>query len=101
MLITDEDKIDEQGERSDPYFKSDWNPDLFFSQNCVCHLTVYRHELLERVGGFSKGTEGAQEWDLTLRVIEHLQPNQIGHITKLLYHRRLISGWTAELKRDV
>src|SRR3546814_4376522 len=74
MLFTDEDKIDEQGERSDPYFKSDWYPDLFFSQNCVCHLTVYRREQVEQVGGFRAGTEGAQDWAMTLRVIEHLQP---------------------------
>ena len=95
MLFTDEDKMDERGGRSDPYFKSDWNPDLFFSQNCVCHLTVYKRELLERGGGFRKGTEGAQDWDLTLRVIEHLQPNQIGHVPKVLYHWRMISGSTA------
>src|SRR3546814_13488706 len=78
---------------------SDWSSDVcssdLFSQNCVCHLTVYRRELLERVGGFRKGTEGAQDWDLTLRVIEHLQPNQIGHIPKVLYHWRMISGSTA------
>ncbi|MBC3971087.1 hypothetical protein [Xanthomonas translucens] len=41
-LFTDEDKIDVEGKRSDPYFKLDLNPDLFLSQNCVCHLTVYR-----------------------------------------------------------
>src|SRR3546814_5805047 len=78
---------------------SDWSSDVcssdLFSQNCVCHLTVYRRELLERVGGFRKGTEGAQDWDLTLRVIEHLQPNQIGHIPKVLYHWRMISRSTA------
>ena len=95
MLFTDEDKMDEKGERSDPYFKSDWNPDLFFSQNCVCHLTVYRRELVEQVGGLRAGTEGAQDWDLTLRVIEHLQPDQIGHVPKVLYHWRMISGSTA------
>lgn len=95
MLYTDEDKLDEQGRRSDPYFKSDWNPDLFFSQNCVCHLTVYRRELVERAGGFRKGTEGAQDWDLTLRVVEHLQPNQVGHVPKVLYHWRMIEGSTA------
>jgi GT2 family glycosyltransferase len=95
MLFTDEDKIDEQGVRSDPYFKSDWNPDLFFSQNCVCHLTVYKRQLVEGVGRFRKGTEGAQDWDLTLRVIEQLQPKQIGHVPKVLYHWRMISGSTA------
>lgn len=95
MLFTDEDKIDENGVRSDPYFKSDWNPDLFFSQNCVCHLTVYKRELLHEVGGFRPGTEGAQDWDLTLRVSERLQPDQIGHVPKALYHWRTIAGSTA------
>lgn len=95
MLFTDEDKVDESGERSDPYFKSDWNPDLFFSQNCVCHLTVYRRRLLQEVGGFALGTEGAQDWDLTLRVVERLEPDQIGHVAKVLYHWRMISGSTA------
>ncbi|MEZ5701529.1 MAG: hypothetical protein R3E42_05490 [Burkholderiaceae bacterium] len=31
MLYSDEDKIDENGKRSDPYFKTDWNIDLFYS----------------------------------------------------------------------
>src|SRR3546814_1191578 len=95
MLFTDEDKIDEQGERSDPYFKSDWNPDLFFSQNCVCHRTVDRRELVEQVGGFRAGTEGAQDVHFTLRVIDHLQTDQIGHVPKVLYHWRMIAGSTA------
>src|SRR3546814_13550505 len=50
---------------------------------------------MERLGGFRKGTEGEQDWDLNLRVIEHLQPNQIGHIPKVLYHWLMISGSTA------
>ena len=28
--------------RTDPYFKPDWNPDLFHAQNYVSHLSVYR-----------------------------------------------------------
>ena len=95
MLFTDEDKIDESGVRSDPYFKSDWNPDLFLSQNCVCHLTVYERALVEQAGRFAIGMEGAQDWDLTLRVAERLQPHQIGHVPKVLYHWRMIEGSTA------
>lgn len=95
MLFTDEDKIDEKGRRSDPYFKSDWNPDLFLSQNCVCHLGVYARDLVEEVGGFRLGFDGAQDWDLALRVTERLEPDQIGHIPKVLYHWRMIAGSTA------
>jgi glycosyltransferase involved in cell wall biosynthesis len=95
MLFTDEDKIDVEGRRSDPYFKSDWNPDLFLSQNCVCHLTVYRTELVREVGGFLEGVEGAQDWDLALRVTERLCSDEIGHVPKVLYHWRMIKGSTA------
>jgi O-antigen biosynthesis protein len=95
MLFSDEDKIDEDGVRSDPYFKSDWNPDLFLSQNCVCHLGVYERALVEQVGRFRPGVEGAQDWDLTLRVSEVLERDQIGHIPKVLYHWRMIKGSTA------
>lgn len=95
MLFTDEDKIDEAGKRSDPYFKSDWNPDLFLVQNCVCHLGVYAREVLEQVGGFRAGFDGAQDWDLMLRVSAVLSADQIGHLPKPLYHWRTIEGSTA------
>ncbi|HJW45843.1 MAG TPA: glycosyltransferase, partial [Lysobacter sp.] len=95
MLFTDEDKIDEAGKRSDPYFKSDWNPDLLLAQNCVCHLGVYERDLIETIGRFRPGVDGAQDWDLTLRVSERLKPSQIGHVPKVLYHWRMIKGSTA------
>lgn len=95
MLFTDEDKIDESGRRSDPYFKSDWNPDLFLSQNCVCHLGVYEHGLIREIGGFRTGFDGAQDWDLALRATELLEVDQVGHIPKVLYHWRMIEGSTA------
>lgn len=95
VLFSDEDKIDEQGARSDPYFKSDWNPELFESQNCVCHLGIYQRSLLAEIGGFREGYEGAQDWDLGLRASERVQPGQIGHVAKVLYHWRMIEGSTA------
>lgn len=95
MLYTDEDKIDEHGRRSDPYFKADWNPDLFLSQNCVCHLGVYARDLVTAIGGFRQGYDGAQDWDLALRAIEHLRADQIGHVPRVLYHWRMIEGSTA------
>lgn len=95
MLFTDEDKIDKHGRRSDPYFKSDWNPDLFLSQNCVCHLTICRAELIQAVGGFTLGLEGAQDWDLVLRMTERLSTAEVGHVPKVLYHWRMIEGSTA------
>ena len=42
LIYSDEDKIDENGVRSNPFFKPDWNPELFLGQNFINHLGVYR-----------------------------------------------------------
>ena len=95
LIYSDEDKIDTAGHRYDPYFKSDWNPDLFLSHNMICHLGVYRTELVKKLGGFRKGYEGAQDYDLALRCTEQLASHQILHIPRVLYHWRSHSGSTA------
>ncbi|MHB1058739.1 MAG: glycosyltransferase family 2 protein [Rhodanobacter sp.] len=96
IVYTDEDKIDAEGQRYDPYFKPDWNPDLLLGQNCVSHLGVYARALVNAVGGFREGLEGSQDWDLTLRCSERLAPEQIGHVPVVLYHWRAIAGSTAQ-----
>lgn len=95
LIYSDEDKIDTTGKRSSPYFKSDWNEYLFRSQNMVCHLGVYRRDLVTRVGQFRAGFEGAQDYDLALRCVEHLEREQIIHIPRVLYHWRVHPGSTA------
>ena len=95
ILYSDEDKIDEFGDRSDPHFKPDWNPDLFFSQNYIAHLLVCRRELLQRIGGFREGVEGSQDHDLLLRCLPHVNSAEIAHIPRVLYHWRMVQGSTA------
>ncbi|HHL8379246.1 TPA: glycosyltransferase [Escherichia coli] len=95
ILYSDEDKLNAKGERFEPHFKSDWNPDLFFSQNYVSHLGVYHHDLLKKIGGFRLGVEGSQDQDLLLRCLPHVQADQIVHIPRVLYHWRTVEGSTA------
>ncbi|OUD13171.1 glycosyltransferase [Thioflexithrix psekupsensis] len=95
MWYSDEDKVNESDERYEPYFKCDWNPDLFLSHNLVTHLAVYQADLIHEVGGLRKGYEGAQDYDLVLRVIEKISPVEIRHIPRILYHWRAIQGSTA------
>lgn len=95
LIYSDEDKIDEQGNRFDPYFKSDWNKDLFYGQNLISHLGVYKLSLIKKIGWFREGYEGSQDYDLALRCIEHLAPYQIHHIPHVLYHWRAIEGSTS------
>ncbi len=95
FIYSDEDKIDEAGHRSDPYFKPDWNPDLLLGQNYTCHLSAFRTERLRAIDGFRVGLEGSQDWDLTLRATANLPSRLIHHIPKVLYHWRAIPGSTA------
>lgn len=95
LIYSDEDKIDQHGRRFQPYFKSDWNPDLLLGQNCVSHLGVYRTALVQQVGGFRVGFEGCQDWDLALRVAEIILPSHIHHIPHVLYHWRVVRGSTS------
>lgn len=95
LIYSDEDKIDEKGQRADPYFKSDWNQDLFYSQNMISHLGVYHTGLVREVGGFREGYEGSQDYDLALRCVERLAPRQIHHIPRVLYHWRIHAQSTA------
>ncbi len=96
LIYTDEDKIDdEKGQRFDPYFKPDWNIDLFRSQNTFSHLGVLATDLVRAVGGFHEGLEGSQDWDLVLRCIERVGPEQIRHVPRVLYHWRVHGASTA------
>jgi len=97
LIYSDEDKIDEQGNRYDPYFKTDWNRDLFYGQNMINHLGVYKLSLVKRVNGFRTGFEGSQDYDLALRCLEHIYQSQIYHIPHVLYHWRAVSGSTAAI----
>src|SRR5205814_1514969 len=88
LLYSDEDKLDAQNRRFEPYFKSDWNPELFLAQNFVSHLNVFRTELIRKVGGFRIGFEGSQDYDLALRCIEQIGLEDIEHLPWVLYHWR-------------
>ncbi|MBW8815785.1 MAG: glycosyltransferase family 2 protein [Caulobacterales bacterium] len=99
IVYSDEDKIDDRGLRFEPYFKSDWNPELVRGQNMVSHLGVYRRSLIEAVGGLRVGFEGSQDYDLTLRVSEQTAPERIHHIPWVLYHWRQ-GGQTASFSES-
>lgn len=101
ILYCDEDKLNEQGRRYGALFKPDWNPAMIMAQNYVCHMSMYRRSLIERVGGFRVGFEGSQDLDLLLRCAELIDAKRIRHIPRVLYHWRADSGSTAsEIGRE-
>jgi glycosyltransferase involved in cell wall biosynthesis len=93
LIYSDEDKMDMEGNRIEPFFKPDYSPDLLLSQNYFCHFTVIQKTLFEEVGGFRDGLNGSQDHDLVLRVLE--KTDRVYHIPSILYHWRKIPGSTA------
>ncbi len=93
IIYSDEDKINQNGLRYEPFFKPDWSPELLLSQMYCGHLGVYKRDLIERIRGFREGYEGSQDYDLILRASE--LTDEIYHIPKVLYHWRTIDGSTA------
>jgi GT2 family glycosyltransferase len=94
MLYSDEDKPTDDGKvRTLPYFKPDWSPTLLENVNYITHFMVVRHSVLKKVGGLREGFDGAQDYDLILRVTD--TTDRIVHIPKILYHWRLAEGSTA------
>ena len=93
LIYSDEDKLTEEGFDS-PIFKPDWSPDYFLSCNYICHFTLIRRKIMKQVGDFRSEFDGAQDYDLFLRIVERTQ--RIDHIPRVLYHWRKSSGSTAD-----
>ena len=96
LIYSDEDKINEREQLFMPYFKSDFDPLLLLGQNYVCHLTSVRRDLIERVGPLRTEFDGAQDWDLVMRVSEVVAREDIVHIPHVLYHWRSHGGSTSK-----
>ena len=96
FIYTDEDKIDENFTmRYEPHFKPDFAPDTLASHNYITHLVVLKKELMDKLEGFRKECNGAQDFDLVLRASE--KTNNIIHISKILYHWRVHNESTAKI----
>jgi GT2 family glycosyltransferase len=89
-LYTDEDEIDAIGRTSNPFYKPDWSRDRLRCQPYTGRLGLVRRSLVEAVGGLRPGFEGADEYDLILRITERAR--RIVHVPEVLYHRRIPSA---------
>ena len=88
LAFSDEDTIDGDGHRSDPYFKPDWNPALMLSRDAFGALGVYRKSLVDKIGGLRADLACGHWHDLALRCAQLATPGRIRHVPRILYHRR-------------
>ncbi|OAS25803.1 hypothetical protein A5481_08185 [Methylobacterium platani] len=95
VVYSDEDKIDERGEFVQPHYKPAFNYDLLLGVNYICHMVFVAKAKLVEVGFLRPDFDGAQDWDLLLRLSEKTPAHRIGHIPRVLYHWRISSTSTA------
>ena len=92
LLYCDEDRIGRDGTRFNPDFRTDWNPDLFLARDYIGNSAVLRKSLADEVSGFRPGFEGCGVYDLLLRCLPAISPEEVVHIPRILYHRRSVNG---------
>lgn len=95
FIYTDEDKIVEiKSKHSEPFFKPDWNPQLLRTCNYITHFSVFKRELLDKIGLERSDYNGAQDWEMIMRASR--QAVNIYHIPKVLYSWRVHDDSTAK-----
>lgn len=93
LLYSDEDLIGDDGRRLSVFRKPAFNSELLLSHNYITHFVTVAKELFELVGGLDSQYDGAQDFDLLLKLSE--QTKSVHHIPKVLYHWRALSTSTS------
>lgn len=75
------------------HYKPDFAPDTLRSYNYICHLSVIKTELMQRVGQFDPSCDGSQDFDMVLRLSDAAE--KIVHIPEVLYYWRIHSNSVA------
>lgn len=86
VAYSDHDLLRADGRFATPSFKPDFSPERLRSQNYITHMLVARRSLVDEVGGFRTGFDGAQDHDLVLRLTERARG--VAHVPIVLYHWR-------------
>jgi hypothetical protein len=79
------------GKLAAPLLKPDWSPEFFCTHDYLGHFVIVRHDLAR--AGFRSEFDGAQDYDLLLRVAE--RTDRIRHVPRVLYHWRRTGESTA------
>lgn len=93
LFYSDEDVLNEKGNRTEPFFKPGYSPDLLRSMNYMCHFLMIRKTLGESLYWLREGFDGAQDFDFILRATEVAK--KVERIPSILYHWRSVKGSTA------
>lgn len=86
LLYTDEDLIGEDGTTFSTFLKAGYNRELLLCHNYITHFVVTRRDLFQRVGGCDSAHDGAQDFDMVLKLSEIA--STVVHVPEIAYHWR-------------
>ena len=95
LVYSDEDKSDSYMENFHaPNRKTDYDDEMFFTNNYICHLSAYRSGVIKELM-LDEAFDGSQDYDLALRTVDWCRENcgsgwkkKIVHVDRVLYHWR-------------
>ncbi|KAB7790333.1 DUF4422 domain-containing protein [Bifidobacterium leontopitheci] len=93
MLYCDEDKLVD-GKYREPFFKTEWNPDLLLGMNYVCHFLTVRKSIMDTLDLPGSEYDGSQDYHMTFRIGE--KARYVHHEPRVLYHWRVHEHSTAK-----
>jgi len=85
-VFTDETTVSDNGGFGRAHLKPDFSPDLLLSHNYITHCLAVRKKRILEVGGLRGDFDGAQDYDLLLRLTEATK--RVVHVPSVLYFWR-------------
>lgn len=86
LLYSDEDTLGASGQRVNPHYKPDFNPELLRSMPYLGGVMLVRQDILRDLG-WDDRYPGTEDYDLALRVWEAAGGDTLVHLPDILYHR--------------
>jgi GT2 family glycosyltransferase len=97
FIYTDEIVTDEKLKPVAYFFKPAYDEVLLSGVNYINHLSCYKRKRLLALGGMRTGYDGSQDYELLLRYIRDLRPDEIKHLPYPAYQwRRSASAFSAQ-----
>lgn len=88
LVYTDEDRMDDAGQRHDPVFKPAWSPALADSGLFPGYLSVVRRDRVRNLGAFRDEFPLLPWSDLLWRLGDALPAEQVAHVPLVCHHAR-------------
>ncbi len=88
LVYSDEDQLDEAGQRQSPHFKPDWNPEMLLSTDWLGRSVWIRWAAVAKEGGYAASGSHNPHHDLRLRLTESLSSATAAliHLPHVLLH---------------